>query len=199
MFAISLLVALVVPGTAAAHAELDVPTPANGATVDGTPTEVAGTFTQAMESDGSSLQLRDAAATVVATGGVDPADDQRLVIGDVPDLVPGVYEVRWTSLSAEDSELARGTWTFTVAAGPSPTPAPSPTATVTPSASASASPTQAPSPTLAPSPAPSASAGGGGPSAGTSDVLVPIVAALAIVLIAAGLLLGRRGRSGSGG
>ena len=114
----SLAVLLLAPGSVAAHAELDVATPADGETVEGSPPEVSGTFTQDMEPDGSSLQLRDEAGDVIATGGVDPDDPRRMTITDLPELDPGEYEVRWTTLSAEDDELARDRWTFTVVAAP---------------------------------------------------------------------------------
>lgn len=183
---------LMMPWAAAAHAALDVATPADGATVEGTPAEVAGTYSQILETDGSSIQLRDASGTVIASGGVDPADDHRLVIADLSELPPGEYEVRSTTLSAEDGEIDRATWTFTVVAVlPSttgPTPAPTPTPTLTPSSAPSA----APSATAASTPITHEDPTG----ASDTDALVPIIAGLAIVLIAGVVLLGRRGRAG---
>ena len=172
--AAALLITLLIPISVAAHAALDVPTPADGTSVQGTPTEVAGTFTQDLETDGSSLQLLNAAGGVVATGGVDPADGRRLVIAPVPELEPGDYEVHWATLSAEDGELERDTWTFTVVAA------------TTQTAALTAEPTEAAS----------SSTDFDNSSPGASDVLLPIIAGLAIVLIAAGLFLRRRGRSG---
>jgi len=199
---VALLFALLVPVTVVGHAELDVAAPTDGTTVQGTPTEVAGTFTQTLKPDGSSLQLRNSTGEVVATGGVDPADEQRMAIADLPDLPAGVYEVRWTTLSAEDGELARDTWSFTVVASPTTSP------TVT--SGATSAPTDAPSPAVpspaAPSPtaavtasvtaAPSPAAGGGSTGDGGGDALLPIIAGFALVLIAGVVLLGRRGRSG---
>jgi copper resistance protein C len=183
---------LLLPSIAAAHAELDVPTPADGATVEGQPAEVSGTFTQDIDPDGSSLQLRDAAGAVVADGGVDPDDPRRMAITDLPELAPGDYEVRWTTISAEDGELDRDTWSFTVAAA---TAAPTPSPTAAPSASAatspSASPTTALSPTTAPSTSPSPS-GDGSSTGGTKDVLLPIIIGLALVVLGGWLLLRRR-------
>ena len=182
---------LLLPATVAAHAELDVATPADGATVEGTPEEIAGTFTQTVKSDGSSLILRDAAGGAVARGGLDPDDDHRMLIADVPDLAPGEYEVQWVTISADDDELARGTWSFTV------TPAPTPTPTDTPEPSAAPTPTATPEPTAVPtpsaSPAPTVPADASG-----ADVILPIVIGLAIVLIAAAVLLSRRGRTPGG-
>ena len=192
--AAALLIALLIPISVAAHAALDVATPAGGTTVQGTPTEVAGTFTQDLETDGSSFQLRNAAGEVVATGGVDPADGRRMVIAPVPDLAPGDYEVRWVTLSAEDGELERDTWTFTVAAATTQTAAltttPSPTLT---------SLTLTVAPTIEPSEDASSFTDFDNSNPNGTDVLLPIVAGLAIVLIAAGALLRRRGRSGQSG
>lgn len=180
------------PPAIAAHAALDAASPADGATLEGTPTEVAGTYTQDLVADGSSLQLRDASGTVIATGGVDPADARRLVITDLPGLVPGEYEVRSTTLSAEDGEVDRATWTFTVVAALTPAPTATPAPTVEPSTASSVEPTAAPSATAAPTPVDHEEPTG----ASDSDVILPIIAGLAIVLIAGVVLLNRRGRSG---
>ena len=186
---------LIYPATVAAHAQLDTPTPDDGATVEGTPPEVSGTFTQEIEPDGSSLVLRDSANDVVARGGPDPDDVHRMFIADLPELAQGTYKVHWTTISAEDGELARGTWSFTVVPAPTPSPTPEPTESGAPSAaptpSAMPEPTVAPTPS--PSPAPTDQAGASG-----SDVVLPIVIGLAIVLIAAGYLLARRGRPSGG-
>jgi len=189
LFAVA-VVLLLFPVAVAAHADLDVPTPADGATVEGTPAEIFGTFTQAMVPDGSSLVLRDPANAVVARGGVDPDDDHRMVITDVPELAPGDYLVQWTTLSAEDDELDRDTWTFTVTVAATPPP----TSTPEPSAVPSSSPSATPEPSAAASPTPSGSGSPQDPAASSVDVVLPIIAGLAIVLIAAGYLVSRRGR-----
>jgi methionine-rich copper-binding protein CopC len=185
---------LLFPTIAAAHAELDVPTPKDGATVEGSPDEVSGTFTQKINPDGSSLVLRDTNNAVVARGGPDPDDDKRMVISDLPELAIGSYEVQWTTVSAEDGELARGTWSFTVAAALKTPGTPAPTATAAPTAAAtpSATPEATAAPTPAATPAPTDQTGAG------SDVVLPIIVALAIVLVAAALLLSRRGRPSGG-
>jgi len=187
-------VLLVFPLSVAAHAQLDVPTPADGATVEGSPIEVSGTFTQEIKPDGSSLVLRDAADKVVARGGPDPDDVHRMAITELPELAPGKYEVQWTTISAEDGELARGTWSFTVTPAPTPTPTaqPTPTASASAAATPSATPVPTASPTPAPTPAPTDQTSSG------TDVILPIIAALAIVLAAAGFLLSRRGRPSGG-
>lgn len=188
---VATLAVLALPGLVGAHAQLDVATPAGGTTVAGTPAEVSGTFTQDMKPDASSLQLLDANGKVIATGGVDPSNVRRMVIADLPDLPPGAYEVRWTTVSAEDDELARGTWSFTVALAP--TPSPTAVATATPSAAVTAAPTSVPTPTpsAAPTPVPSAS---GNTTGSGSEVLLPIIVALVILGAGAAYLLSRRNR-----
>lgn len=187
---------LLFPASVTAHAELLEATPADGATVEGTPEEISATFSEPLETDGSTFSLRNAAGERLAVGNIDPADRTRLIIDPVPTLAPGVYEVRWRAASA-DGHAENDTWTFTVAA-PIPTKAlPTPASSAEPSeaATASAEPTPSASPEPTATPSPSASAGPSDP-AGSSDgdVILPIIAALAIVLVAAGFLLSRRGR-----
>ncbi len=106
-----------------AHAALDIATPKDGATVSGTPSEISGTYVQDL-AEGSSLRLRDAAGNLIAEGIIDPDDNRRMFIAEIPDLAPGEYTVRSTTISAEDGETDRATWTFTVEAAPTPEPTP---------------------------------------------------------------------------
>ncbi len=191
------------PLAVAAHAELDGPTPADGAIVAGPPGEVSGTFTQDLDLAGSSMQLRDAAGEVIAKGAPDREDVRRMVIADLPDLGPGAYEVRWTTLSSEDGELARGTWSFTVAATPTPSPSPRPTPTATVAASVIASPAGVPSDAATPASTPTSTTttaatpapGDAGASGATAaEAVIPIVVGLAFVVVAAIVLMRRRRR-----
>ncbi|CAN5535728.1 hypothetical protein BH20CHL7_BH20CHL7_15110 [soil metagenome] len=190
LLALAFSLALALPAVVAAHAELLDTMPADGTTMEGPPTEIVAAFTESLRVDGSGLSLRDATGTTVATGEVDPADPTRLIIADVPDLLPGEYEGRWTAAS-DDGHLERGTWTFTVVPAPTATPAP----TVAPTASAAPTEASTPSASPSPSPTPAPSGDGGEATAGTADVLIPIIAGLAVVVIAAVLLMGRRNRT----
>ena len=59
-------IAAIAPGGVAAHAELEETLPAADATVEGSPTEVSATFSEALLADGSSLSLRDAEGAEIA-------------------------------------------------------------------------------------------------------------------------------------
>jgi copper resistance protein C len=176
---------LVLAPVAAAHSELVSSKPADGETVVGNPAEIMGQYSETLDPDGSSLVLVDPNGANVARGGVaaGATDSKEMLIDPVPQLAPGLYTVKSTTKSAEDGDIDRKTWQFRVVA-PSPSPTAEPSATPEPTASPSA--TASPSP----SPAPGSTTGSGG------DVILPIIAALAIVAIAGSLLLARGRRAG---
>ena len=180
----------------AAHAELLETTPADGATVVGTPDELVAVFDDELVVEESSLSIRNAQGERLAVGGVDPNQPTHLLIADVPELAIGTYEMRWTA-GTDDGHVERGTWTFTVAIATKTPGTPAPSETASPSAAATASAAPTPSDTLAPTPSASATPTDPSGAAG-NDVILPIIAALAIVLIVAGALLSRRGRPSGG-
>jgi methionine-rich copper-binding protein CopC len=192
---------LLLPAAVAAHAELLETTPADGATVTGTPEELVAVFDDELVVDESSLSIRNAQGDRLAVGHVDPDEPTHLLISPVPELAIGTYEMRWTAGTA-DGHVERGTWSFTVAGAiktpetpaPAETAAPSSAATATPAASASATPDPSTAPTPSGTAAPTDPTG-----TATNDAILPIIAALAIVLIGAAALLSRRGRPSSGG
>ncbi len=186
---VALALVLLLAPAVAAHAELESATPGPGDEVVGSPAELIAQFSQDLDPSRTVLEVRDAAGTRIARGGK-PGDDEREFRLALPDLAPGEYEVRWTSFSSEDGELARDSYTFTVLPAPSPTPSASPSPTVRPSST----PTAAPSPTgmVAPTPQPSQpSTPSTSPSA--LEMAFPI-AATALVVAAAAVWLLRRKR-----
>ncbi len=172
---------LAVPALALAHAEFVSSTPAPGATVEGPPAEVVIEFSQDLDPSRTSIEVRDASGTTVASGGELGAGPREFRLA-LPELAPGAYEVRWTSFSAEDSELARDTFTFTVAAAPSPSPSAAASAQTSPSAEASPSPSPEPSAAASPSQGPSGGGTGSGDTGLDIATLLPIAAALVVVV-----------------
>jgi methionine-rich copper-binding protein CopC len=190
LVAVALL--LVLPAAVAAHAELERSTPADGETVEGSPNVIRAFFTEEL-ADGSEMALLDEAGTTIAQGTIDPADPTRMRI-DPPELEPGDYEVQWKSF-ADDGHLETGTFTFTVSAAITPPPSAPPSAPTTPSSPVSAPPSASALPTASAVLAPSPTGGEATPpanTAGTSDVLLPIIAAVVIVAVLGGYLLMRR-------
>jgi methionine-rich copper-binding protein CopC len=181
------LLALALPHGAVAHAELVRANPADGEVVTAPVTAVTGRYSEDLKA-GSRLVVKDASGATVGSGEIDPGNDRRMIARIAPALTQGTFTVESTSISAHDGDIERVTWSFTVSIPASPSPTPSP--------SAGASPTAAPSPSVPPSssesPSVTASPTPGDPTSGTAgDVLLPIIAALAIIAVGAGFLLNR--------
>ena len=184
---IAAFVILAVPGSALAHAELQRSIPDNGETVTDPVTVVTGTYSQDLAAN-SKLLVKDASGATVATGTVDPGNVRRMVARPDAPLGNGTYEVQSTSVSADDGDIERVQWTFTVAvaASPSPTEVPSVSAgTSSPEATQSVVPSASATEAPSPSPAP------GDSTSDSSNVILPIIAALAIVAIGGVYLLNR--------
>lgn len=180
-----LLLALVVAAPAAAHADLVTSSPEAGEVLATPPTTITLTFSEPLDAGKSSFKLLAGGATVgtgnAAEGGADVMTLGPLVLDGRP-LGPGVYQVQWTSV-AGDGDVLRGTLTFTVS---EPTPAPA-----TPAATSSSTEPSTTAPGATASPGPSAVSDPA--SVGAGDVLLPIVATLALVAVI-GVLVLRRGR-----
>jgi len=181
---------------ATAHAELVRAIPADGATVTEPVTAITARYSEDLAT-GSSLNVIDASGAAVATGGIDASNRRLMIARPETPLTNGTFTVRSTAIAA-DGHVERTDWAFSVEIPA--TPEPTPTATDQPSPPATTSPTPVTmvSPTVVPTPTPSASTDTGTPASGGGDVVLPIIAALAIVLIA-GLLLSRGRRSGPPG
>jgi len=174
---------LVLVSPALAHADLESSDPADKAVVSTPPTIVTLRFSEDLDPGKSSFRLIGPSGTI-GTGKV--AGDPTGMTLDGLTLLPGDYEIQWTS-AALDGDILRGTLTFTVA---EPTPAP---ATPTPSPSLPDEPTAVPSaaPSVAPTPVPSAAPAD--PASSSSDVLLPIIVAL-VAVAAIGAYVLRRSR-----
>jgi methionine-rich copper-binding protein CopC len=179
------------PVVAFAHAELESASPPDGAVLASPPTEIVLTFTEALNVPKSHMELIGPDGTQVANGVVDPDNEKAMRI-DPPALAPGAYEIRSTAVAAHDGALKREVLTFTITA-PSPSPTAAPSQSAAPSAAPSASPSASPS--AAPSTAPST---GGDTTASTGDVLLPIIAALVVILLLGAMLVRSRSRGGRG-
>ncbi len=178
--------------TVLGHAALATVTPADKATVPGSPTQIVMTFVQNLDPSKSNIKIVDAGGTVVAQGGTVPSGKPReMDLALTSPLLAGSYTIRFTTFSTEDGELDHGTTTFTIAA----TQSASPTASSVPSPSAAASGAPSASAAGAVTSSPAASAPPATPAASTSDAVIPVVMAL-LVLAALGLwLLRARSRS----
>jgi methionine-rich copper-binding protein CopC len=176
------------PATVSAHSELATSDPADGATVEGTPAEIVGTFTEPL-ADGSSLTLRDAAGATLATGAPEGADPVEISF-EPPELEPGTYTLEWTAV-ATDGHVDRGTVTFEVAAAPTPSPTPTPEPTASPDASPTPVATPEPTPAASPSPDPDTTGDGA-----TESAVIPIVVALAFLAGLGAYLIRRRSARG---
>ena len=183
------LIVLLAP-TVLAHAELASATPGQNDQVVGSPSELVAQFSQNLDPSRTLLEVRDAAGTRVARGG-EPGDDKREFRLALPELPPGAYEVRWTSFSSEDGELARDSYTFTVLPEPRPTSSPTGSPSPRPSSTAPASPTA--TPTIAATPLPSPDPVPPTPPASALETVVPI-AATAVLAAAVAVWLMRRRR-----
>lgn len=194
-----LLLALVIVAPALAHVALVKSTPADKAVLDTSPTTITLTFSESLSASESSFKLIGPTGTV-GTGRVGSDDNVMTLSGLVLDGRPlgsGAYEIRWAA-KGTDGHLERGKLTFTITE-PTPEPTAQPSAEATAPA---AEPTDAPTaatPTAAPAAtgpaAATAQTGDGTTPAATSstDVLVPIIVAL-IVVIGLGALVLRRSR-----
>jgi copper resistance protein C len=190
-----------------AHAELVKSSPE----ADSTVTEVQAitlTFSEALDDSKSSFKLIGPDGTAIGTAGV--VSRKTMMMSDVS-IGPGTYTVKWTS-AATDGHIERGKFTFTVAAAAAtPAPATAPAATDTPVTTEAPAATDGPAATEAPVPTEAAAQAAGTEAPGAAaavassaptdapasssgtDVLIPIVAGLAIVAVV-GVLVLRRSR-----
>jgi methionine-rich copper-binding protein CopC len=114
-FLLSLLFAALA-SAASAHASLQKATPAAGATVAASPTEIRLKFSEGVEPRFSTITLASEAGASQPLGKptVDPADNSTLIAAVSQALKPGIYKVTWRAVSV-DTHKTQGGFTFTVA------------------------------------------------------------------------------------
>ena len=111
-----LLVAVVVPGRAMAHAVLLRSVPPSGQTLSRAPDQVQLLFSEPIDAAFSSVHVLDSSRQKVdqGDGGVDPNDDHQLVVSLRPGLANGIYTVSWRSLSTIDVHPDQGQYALYV-------------------------------------------------------------------------------------
>ncbi|MCK9518690.1 MAG: copper resistance protein CopC [Dehalococcoidia bacterium] len=122
LYPLALLSALLLPflavATVFAHAEPAIVAPGSEAVLTEPPTQVEIEMSQEMarrEGANDIDVFNEAGEEVTSVAAViDNANRRKLSVPLPSGLAPGVYTVRWKTLSAEDGDPARGEYTFTV-------------------------------------------------------------------------------------
>src|SRR6266849_3722661 len=110
------LIAVVVPGRATAHAVLLRSIPPTGQTLQRAPDQVKLLFSEPTDAAFSSVRVFDSSKQPVdrGDGGVDPSDDHQLLVSLKPGLANGIYTVSWRSLSTIDVHPDEGQYALYV-------------------------------------------------------------------------------------
>src|SRR4051794_33266486 len=106
-----IVLALLAPAAAYAHAMLDHASPPVGSTVGAPPKEVVLSFTAKLEPKFSSIEVRNAKGAAVNAGPASTKDTE-MRVGLKP-LPAGTYKVIWRVLSV-DTHRTNGSFTFRV-------------------------------------------------------------------------------------
>jgi methionine-rich copper-binding protein CopC len=117
--------ALLPASSARAHAEPDTVSPGAGAVLVQPPAEVVIEFSQeVVRGDESGIDVVDEAGeeVTVVDAVVDNGNRRRMSVLLPATLQPGVYTVRWRTLSAEDGDTASGEFQFTYDPAGTPDP-----------------------------------------------------------------------------
>jgi copper transport protein len=98
-----------------AHATLLKSSPTAGAALSESPAAIQAWFSEEVAVKGSVMRLYDSADKVLATGGVDLNDKNHESMKVIPPLLtPGVYQVRWHAISADDNHVTEDVFRFSV-------------------------------------------------------------------------------------
>lgn len=119
------LLGLLLPTPASAHAVLVGSDPPTGAVLRRSPAQVRLTFSEAVVPGPTTAQVLDAQGRPVDRGAARvPAGDPPTLVVDLPPLPEGTYTVAWQALSAVDGHLTRGVVAFAVGVAPAVPAAP---------------------------------------------------------------------------
>ncbi|HLV35960.1 MAG TPA: copper resistance protein CopC, partial [Spirillospora sp.] len=99
---------------ALAHGYIVRSIPENRATLQRPPARLQYWFSEALEPEFSSVTLRDQSGTVLAQGGIDPANDALMMLQVPPDLPNGAYLVDMRLAFASDGHVVAETRVFFV-------------------------------------------------------------------------------------
>ena len=102
-------------GVAFGHAQLVASSPGAGEVVPEGPTELRLVFSEPLESQVTSLDVRgpDGEPVLDRAGAPDP-DDPFVLVAELPALADGAYSVTWRTLSAADGHTVEGFFSFGV-------------------------------------------------------------------------------------
>lgn len=111
---VTLVVILVSPSSAFAHAGLDSSDPAPGSYLEETPKQVVLTFDEPVTTAFGSMRVLDAQAAVLVETPLRRGDSKRIAVGDVSqELGDGTYVVVWR-VTSSDGHPVQGSFTFVV-------------------------------------------------------------------------------------
>jgi copper transport protein len=135
---VGVVLALLIPAVAVAHANLLSSDPADGSSLDHAPSAITLRFSERPDPGLSSAQVLDSAGGKVPTGPIQPvAGDPASLRVSFPSAVGnGVYTVTWRAVSAVDGHFTTGTITFGIGATPPATSGGGQSVAPTPSAAA---------------------------------------------------------------
>lgn len=112
--ATALLLALLAPHAAAAHAFLDGAIPRVGSEIPHAPDQVVLHFTQGVEPDFSKIEVLDEAGRAVTQGAPQTAPNDPTHFGiKINPLKPGLYTVIW-HVTSVDTHRTQGKFHFTI-------------------------------------------------------------------------------------
>lgn len=120
---VAILLALLLPAGAAAHASLSTAEPGYRERLPDAPERVVLRFSQVIQPLPDGVVVRDEDGRIVS-GRARLGRDRRSLVVDLPPLGRGAYAVRWQTLSVSDGHIISGLYTFGVRAeAPPPTEA----------------------------------------------------------------------------